>query len=69
MPGALTFDIGGPYDLSEHNQLYFKIDNLTNQNPGNAYVFTPANQSPPLNPGLYDFILGRFYHVGFRISH
>lgn len=69
MPGALTFDIGGHYDLSEHNQLYFKIDNVTNQNPGNAYVFTPANQSPPLNPGLYDFILGRFYHVGFRISH
>ncbi len=68
MPGELYFDIGGHYDLSEHNQLYFKIDNVTNQNPGNAYVFTPANQSPPLNPGLYD-TLGRFYHIGFRINH
>jgi len=68
MPGELYFDIGGHYDLSEHSQLYFKIDNLTNQNPGNAYTFTPANQSPTINPQLYD-TLGRFYHVGFRINH
>jgi outer membrane receptor protein involved in Fe transport len=68
MPGELYFDIGGHYDLSEHSQLYFKVDNVTNQNPGNAYSFTPANQSYPLNPALYD-VIGRFYHVGFRIDH
>lgn len=67
MPGELAFDIGGHYDLTPHSELYFKIDNLTNQNPGNAYVYTPANQSPPLNPQLYQDILGRVYHIGFRI--
>ena len=66
MPGELYFDIGGHYDLSQHSSLYFKIDNLTNQNPGNAYGYGQANQSYPMNPALYDLI-GRFYHVGFRI--
>ncbi len=68
MPGELYFDLGGHYDLSEHSQLYFKVDNVTNQNPGNAYAFGPANQSPITNPALYD-VLGRFYHIGFRINH
>lgn len=67
MPGELYFDIGGHYDLSEHSSLYFKVDNVTNQNPGNAYGYGQANQSYPLNPALYDLI-GRFYHVGFRIN-
>jgi iron complex outermembrane recepter protein len=67
MPGELYFDIGGNYNLSQHSSLYFKIDNLTNQNPGNASVYGPANQSPPLNPALYD-VIGRFYHIGFRIN-
>jgi len=68
MPGELYFDIGGHYDLSEYSQLYFKVDNLTNQDPGNAYSYTPANQSPPINPAMYDTI-GRFYHIGYRINH
>ena len=42
MPGELYFDIGGNYDLCAHSSLYFKIDNLTNQNPGNANPFGPA---------------------------
>jgi len=67
MPGELYFDIGGHYDLSEHSSLYFKIDNLTNQNPGNANAYGQANQSYPLAPQLYDTI-GRFYHIGFRIN-
>jgi outer membrane receptor protein involved in Fe transport len=68
MPGELYFDIGGHYDLSEHSSLYFKIDNLTNQNPGNANPFTPLNQSSNTNPTLYD-VIGRYYTVGFRINH
>jgi len=68
MPGELYFDIGGHYDLSEHSQLYFKIDNLTNQNPGNANPFTPLNQSSNTNPTLYD-VIGRYYTIGFRINH
>jgi iron complex outermembrane receptor protein len=66
MPGELYFDIGGNYNLTEHSSLYFKIDNLTNQNPGNANPFTPESQSYATNPSLYD-VLGRFYHIGFRI--
>jgi iron complex outermembrane recepter protein len=66
MPGELYFDIGGHYDISAHTQLWFKIDNLTNQNPGNAYSYGPANQGPNNNPTLYD-VLGRYYHVGVRI--
>ena len=67
LPGELYFDIGGHYDLSQHDSLYFKIDNLTNQNPGNANVYTPLNQSSNTNTALYD-VLGRFYHIGFRIT-
>jgi len=67
MPGELYFDVGGNYNLSAHSELYFKIDNLTNQNPGNAYGYNPANQGPATNPALYD-VLGRFYHLGFRIT-
>jgi outer membrane cobalamin receptor len=66
MPGELYLDIGGNYNLTAHSSLYFKIDNLTNQNPGNANPFGPASQSYVTNPSLYD-VLGRFYHVGFRI--
>jgi outer membrane receptor protein involved in Fe transport len=68
MPGELYFDIGGHYDLSEHSSLYFKIDNLTNQNPGNANPFGPLNQSSNTNATLYD-VIGRYYTIGFRINH
>ena len=68
MPGELYFDIGGHYDLSEHSSLYFKVDNLTNQNPGNANPFTPLNQSSNTNPTLYD-VIGRYYTIGFRLMH
>ena len=67
MPGELYLDVGGHYDLSPHSSLYFKIDNLTNQNPGNANPFTPLNQSSNTNAALYD-VLGRFYHIGFRLN-
>jgi outer membrane receptor protein involved in Fe transport len=68
MPGELYFDIGGHYDVSEHSQVYFKIDNLTNQNPGNAYSYHPETQGVVTSPALYD-TLGRFYHIGFRLMH
>jgi len=67
LPGELYFDIGGHYDLSPHSSLYFKIDNLTNQNPGNANIYTPLNQSSNTNATLYD-VIGRYYTVGFRIN-
>jgi iron complex outermembrane receptor protein len=67
MPGELYFDIGGNYNLTQHSSLYFKVDNLTNQNPGNANPYTPLNQSSNTNTALYD-VIGRFYTVGFRIT-
>jgi outer membrane receptor protein involved in Fe transport len=67
MPGELYFDVGGHYDLSAHSSLYFKVDNLTNQNPGNANPFTPLNQSSNTNPTLYD-VIGRYYTIGYRIT-
>jgi iron complex outermembrane recepter protein len=67
MPGELYFDIGGHYNLNEHSQLYFKVDNLTNQNPGNANPYTPLNQSSNTNAGLYD-VIGRYYTIGFRLT-
>jgi outer membrane receptor protein involved in Fe transport len=68
MPGELYFDIGGHLDLTPHSSLYFKIDNLTNQDPGNAIPFGPLNQGSNINPSLYD-TLGRFYHIGFRLMN
>ena len=70
MPGDLYFDIGGRFNISENTQLWFKIDNITNQNPGmgNAYNFNPANQSPSLTTNLYD-VLGRYYRVGVRLTY
>jgi outer membrane cobalamin receptor len=68
MPSKLYFDVGGHFDVSDHTSLYFKVDNALNEDPGDAYSYTPANQSPPLNPALYD-TLGRFFHVGIRIQH
>ncbi|MDB5733984.1 MAG: TonB-dependent receptor [Alphaproteobacteria bacterium] len=67
MPGELYFDLGGHYDITPHTSFWFKIDNLTNQNPGNAYSYGPANQGPNNNPTLYD-VLGRYYHIGIRIT-
>jgi hypothetical protein len=67
MPGELYFDVGGHYDLSSHTELYFKIANLTNQNPGNANPYTPLNQSSNTNPSLYD-VIGRYYTIGFRLN-
>ena len=42
-------------------------DNLTNQDPGNAYSYHPETQGVVTSPQLYD-TLGRFYHIGFRIN-
>jgi iron complex outermembrane receptor protein len=68
MPGELYFDIGGHFDMTQNTSLFFKVDNLTNQDPGNAIPFGPLNQGSNINPGLYD-TLGRFYHVGLRLTH
>ena len=67
MPSKLYFDIGGHYDLGEHTSLYFKVDNVTNEDPGDASVYRPGPQLLDFSPGLYD-VLGRYYHVGVRLK-
>jgi outer membrane receptor protein involved in Fe transport len=68
MPGEFYLDIGGRFNLTPMTQLWFKVDNALNQSPDNAYSYNPANQSPALQPTLYD-VLGRFYHVGVRLTY
>jgi len=67
MPSEFYLDVGGHYDLTPMSSLYFKIDNVANQSPDNAYSYGPANQGPNNQPNLYD-VLGRFYHIGIRIN-
>lgn len=60
--GALLFDIGATYNLTDNLTVYGKIDNM-------------FNEDPPVSPGtgavangaLYDLI-GRMYRVGLRMS-
>ncbi len=64
MKGAIYFDLGGTYAVSEGVSAYFKIDNLLNKSP------EPAPQTSVyygVNPFLYD-VLGRMYRVGFRMN-
>ena len=64
MKGALYFDLGGTYTVTQNVTAYFKIDNLNNKAP------VPAPQTSVyygFNPYLYD-VLGRMYRVGVRMS-
>ncbi len=67
MPGEFYLDIGGHYDMTPMTSLWFKIDNVANQSPDNAYAYAPDNQGAPTQPTTYD-VLGRFYHIGIRIN-
>lgn len=56
IPGALYFDVGGSYNLSEDVEMYFKVDNLFN------------HRAPPFGASsLYDTI-GRMFRVGARFE-
>ncbi len=67
MPGEFYLDVGGHFDMTPMTSLWFKIDNAFNQSPDGAYSYGQANQSPTIQPTLYD-VLGRFYHIGIRIT-
>ena len=62
MKGATYLDFGGSYQLSKALQLYFKVDNLTDESPEPA---PQTNASFGINPALYD-VVGRTYRVGLR---
>jgi iron complex outermembrane receptor protein len=64
MKGALYFDLGGTYKISNSVMAYFKIDNVADKN---APAAPQTNVGYDINPALYD-VLGRMYRAGVRVS-
>jgi outer membrane receptor protein involved in Fe transport len=64
MKGALYFDLGLTYKVSDNIMAYAKIDNLADRNAPTA---PGPNVGYGLNPSLYD-VLGRMYRAGLRFS-
>jgi outer membrane receptor protein involved in Fe transport len=65
MKGAFYWDLGGSYKFSKNLTGYFKIDNLTDEDPAPA---PQTNLGFGINPALYD-VLGRTYRVGLRYNY
>ena len=64
MAGALYFDIGGRYSITDSLTTFVKIDNVLDRDP----VAAPqTNTGLDVNPALYDTI-GRVYRVGVRYN-
>jgi iron complex outermembrane receptor protein len=64
MAGALYFDLGGRYSVTDKLTAFVKVDNLFNRDP----VAAPqTNTGLDINPALYD-TLGRTYRAGFRFN-
>lgn len=64
MAGALYFDLGGHYSVSDKLSAFVKIDNLFDRDP----VASPqTNTGLDINPALYDTI-GRIYRAGVRYN-
>jgi outer membrane receptor protein involved in Fe transport len=64
MPGALYFDLGGRYSLTDKLVAFVKVDNLFDRDPAAA---PQTNTGLDINPALYD-TLGRTYRAGFRYN-
>jgi len=67
VPGIFYINLGGSYDVNEHWQTYFQIDNLFNKSPPPFYSNSQNPTNDGANPLLYDTI-GRMFHVGVRIN-
>ena len=64
MAGALYFDLGGYYSVSDKLNAFIKIDNLLDRDP----VASPqTNTGLDINPAVYD-TLGRIYRAGVRYN-
>jgi outer membrane receptor protein involved in Fe transport len=64
MAGALYFDFGGRYSVTDKLMAFVKVDNLFDRDP----VAAPqTNTGLDINPALYD-TLGRTYRAGFRYN-
>jgi iron complex outermembrane recepter protein len=64
MAGAIYFDLGGRYSVTDKLTAFVKVDNLFDRDP----VAAPqTNTGLDVNPALYD-TLGRIYRAGFRYN-
>jgi len=63
----LIINLGGPFNINEHWQTYFQIDNLFNKNGPPFYSNSQNPTNDGINPLLYDTI-GRMFHIGVRIN-
>jgi iron complex outermembrane recepter protein len=64
MAGAIYFDLGGRYSVTDKLTAFVKVDNLFDRDP----VAAPqTNTGLDVNPALYD-TLGRVYRAGVRYN-
>jgi outer membrane receptor protein involved in Fe transport len=64
MAGALYFDVGARYSITDGITAFVKVDNVFDKDPVPA---PQTNTGLDVNPALYD-TLGRVYRAGFRAS-
>ena len=64
MAGALYFDLGGYYSVSDKLTGFVKVDNLLDRDPAAS---PQTNTGLDINPALYDTI-GRTYRAGLRYN-
>jgi len=64
MAGALYFDVGARYSITDGITAFVKVDNAFNKDPVPA---PQTNTGLDVNPALYDTI-GRIYRAGFRFN-
>jgi len=64
MAGALYFDVGARYSITDGITAFVKVDNAFNKDPVPA---PQTNTGLDVNPALYDTI-GRVYRAGFRFN-
>ena len=64
MAGALYFDVGARYSITDGITAFIKVDNVFDKDPVPA---PQTNTGLDVNPALYDTI-GRIYRAGFRFN-
>jgi outer membrane receptor protein involved in Fe transport len=66
IPGAFYLNVGGTYNIDDHWQAFFKVDNVLNHNPP-AIPNAAPNTDNGVNPVIYD-VIGRMYRLGVRLD-
>ena len=66
VPAVFYADLRGSYQLDDHAQMFFAVDNLLNRNPPNVASNGWAYFSTAVRAGIHD-LLGRSYRLGMRV--